>query len=199
MVTMSNEPAEHPTHRMRDGTGRYAPDQATAHRAAQASRLFSQGLTYQQIANEIGCAVSTAHSLVRKARELIVREPAEEAIKHSLTNLEEERARLSDRRVAIIERRRRIEEMHTRPHVTVQHGKVVYDEGTGMPVPDDEFQLKIDDRLQRIDEQLMRVDEQLRRNDESRRRLEGLDQPVKTEVTGGVRYEVVGIDPDDLK
>lgn len=30
------------------------------------------------------------------------------------------------------------------------------------------------------------------------RRLLGLDQPVKTEVTGGVRYEIVGVDPADI-
>jgi hypothetical protein len=34
---------------------------------------------------------------------------------------------------------------------------------------------------------------------ESRRKLLGLDQPAKTQVSGGVTYEVVGINPDDLK
>ena len=31
------------------------------------------------------------------------------------------------------------------------------------------------------------------------RKLLGLDQPVKTQVSGGVTYEVVGIDPEALR
>jgi hypothetical protein len=31
------------------------------------------------------------------------------------------------------------------------------------------------------------------------RRLLGLDAPTRTEVTGGVRHELVGVDPEDLK
>jgi hypothetical protein len=30
------------------------------------------------------------------------------------------------------------------------------------------------------------------------RKLMGLDAPTRTEVTGGVRHELVGIDPEDL-
>jgi hypothetical protein len=34
---------------------------------------------------------------------------------------------------------------------------------------------------------------------ESYRRLHGLDSETKVNLSGSVRYEVVGVDPDDLK
>jgi len=38
----------------------------------------------------------------------------------------------------------------------------------------------------------------LQRLSESRRKLLGLDQPARVDLSGGVTYEVVGIDPKDL-
>jgi hypothetical protein len=46
---------------------------------------------------------------------------------------------------------------------------------------------------------LLQANAQLLRIHESRRRLLGLDAPIKTEVTAGVQYEIIGINTDDLK
>ena len=165
--------------RTRDGKGRYTHSVATAERHAQAVRLHDQGYTYRAIADEPGIAVSTAYMAVERAIDHVLRQPAEDAIATSLHNLAAERGRLMDLR-------RDLEALQARPHATVQHGKVVYDEATGEPVPDHEFQLKVADRL-------IKIDDQLRRNDESRRKLEGLDQPAKTNISGGVTYEIIGM------
>lgn len=172
------------TNETHDGKGRFARGLPTAERDAAAARLHAQGYTYRRIADELGCSLATAYNAVQRALEAVIREPAEQAIAHSLRNLAEERARLLDLRETVIT-------VLERGHVTVSQGRVVYDDTTGAAVPDDEFTLKAVDRL-------MKLDDQLRRNDESRRRLEGLDQPAKTEVSGGVTYEIVGIDPADL-
>jgi hypothetical protein len=39
---------------------------------------------------------------------------------------------------------------------------------------------------------------ELRRLSESRRKLLGLDRPQQVEVSGGVTYEIVGVDPKEL-
>jgi hypothetical protein len=41
--------------------------------------------------------------------------------------------------------------------------------------------------------------DRLVRISESRRKLLGLDQPAKMNVSGGLTYEVVGIDPEALR
>lgn len=179
MEDQNNETVE-----TRDGKGRYTRNITTVERDAQAARLHANGLNFRQIAAELGIGVGTAYQAVERAKDHVIREPAEAAILASLRNLAEERARLLDLRASI-------EKLLDNGHVTVSQGRVVYDDTTGTAVPDDEFTLKVADRL-------MKLDEQLRRNDESRRRLEGLDQPAKTNISGGVTYEIIGITQADL-
>lgn len=75
-----------------------------------------------------------------------------------------------------------------RNHVTVSHGKIITcrndDTGNDEPLLDD------GPKLQAI-QMALRVRE-------SYRKLHGLDQPAKQEISGGVKYEVVGVDPEDL-
>jgi transcriptional regulator with XRE-family HTH domain len=163
----------------RDGKGHYERNIDHVSRNAEAARLRRDGLTYRQIAEALGTDSGTAYRAVEQAMDAVIREPAEQVIAYTLRNLAAERSRLMDLRAEI-------EPMMTRAPATVQHGKVVYDEVTGEPVPDREFLLKVADRL-------IKIDDQLRRNDESRRRLEGLDQPAKTNVTGNVTYEILGM------
>jgi hypothetical protein len=74
-------------------------------------------------------------------------------------------------------------EILERNHVMVSHGRVVYGDD-GEPLLDD------GPRLQAIQAAL--------RIRESYRKLHGADQPAKAEITGGVKFEIVGVDPGDL-
>lgn len=169
----------------RGGNGRWTRTLAGAEKDAEAARLRSRGHTYQQIADIIGWAnKGDAYHAVKRAMDAVIQEPGEEAVRWSMRRLDEERVRLHDLRD-------KAEQLLAGQHVTVSQGRVVRDED-GTPVPDDEFTLKVIDRLGRLDEQL-------RRNDESMRKLLGLDQPVKTQISGGVTYEVVGIDASQLQ
>ncbi|NGO68531.1 hypothetical protein [Streptomyces boncukensis] len=155
----------------RDGNGRFTRTPDTAERDAQAAQLRAHGRTYRQIAAELGYAdPGNAWRAVQRALTAIVREPAEEL-------RAVEAARLDDLYVAALE-------VLERDHPTVSHGKVIYDDN-GDPIPDD------GPKIQAIRE--------LRAIRESFRRLEGLDAATKTEISGGVRYELVGIDPEELK
>jgi len=77
-----------------------------------------------------------------------------------------------------------------RNHFTVtQGGQVVYHGGEALV--DDAPVLAAIDRLLKIDEQRRRVDER-------RSKLLGLDMPTKVEHSGGVTYEIIGVNPQDL-
>jgi hypothetical protein len=138
-------------------------------RDAEAARLRATGKSYRQIAAELGCDVHTAHDAVTRAIATVVAEPAEAAIHFELDRLD----RLHRAAMQVLERH----------HVTVSNGKVI--ELDGQPLLDDGPVLSAIDRLVRISE--------------SRRKLLGLDQPAKMNVTGGLTYEVVGIDPEALR
>lgn len=179
--TMINE---HAKTQRRDRQGKFTPTIETAKRQARAAALHAEGKKYREIAAELKVDVHTAYDDVQAAMAKVIQQPAEDAIAYSLRNLYEERARLLDLRAEL-------EALKAREHITVSQGRVVYADD-GSSIPDDEFTLKVADRL-------MRCDDQLRRNDESTRKLLGLDQPAKTEVSGGVTYEVVGIDVSRLQ
>lgn len=172
------------TEKARDGNGKFIQTLEDVERDAEAARLRSRGYSYRRIASELGIDVKNAHNAVKRAIKAVVEEPAEEALAFELRRLDEELERLDDlygKVVAVLERE----------HVTVSQGRVVTMED-GATVPDDDWILKAVDRL-------VKIDESRRRNGESRRRLLGLDQPAKTQVSGGVTYELVGIDPEALR
>jgi DNA-binding CsgD family transcriptional regulator len=173
-----------PTSQARDGNGQFVRTVETAERDARAARLRSEGKSYRAIAAELGVDVHTAHTAVQQAMAEIVAEPAAAAIAFELERLDAELVRLDDlygKVVAVLERE----------HVTVSQGRVVTTDD-GSTVPDDDWILKAVDRL-------VKIDESRRRNGESRRRLLGLDQPAKMAVSGGLTYEVVGIDTEALR
>jgi hypothetical protein len=153
----------------RDGNGRYTRDLATAERDAEAARLRSRGMTYRQIAAHLGVTVGNAHAAVQRALAEVIAEPAADALAFELERLDQ----LYQAALKVLEAQ----------HITVSNGRVV--ELDGVPLPDDGPVLQAIDRLVRISE--------------SRRKLLGLDQPAKTQVSGGLTYEVVGVDPDALR
>jgi hypothetical protein len=151
------------------GDGKYTRTTDTAERDAEAARLRSRGLSYRQIAAQLGMDVGNAHRAVQRAMAAIVAEPAADAIAFELDRLDQ----LYRAALAVLEAR----------HITVSNGRVV--ELDGVPLPDDGPVLQAIDRLVRISE--------------SRRKLLGLDQPVKAQVSGGLTYEVVGVDMEQLR
>jgi hypothetical protein len=178
-----NDPNDQPD-QPRGGNGKWTRGLATAQRDAEAARLRSEGNSYRAIAQALGVDVHTAHDAVRRAMQAVVAPAGEIAIAHELGLLDEELLRLDDLYAKVVQ-------VLEREHVTVSQGRVVYGED-GAAVPDDDWILKAVDRL-------VRIDDARRRNSESRRRLLGLDQPVKTQISGGLTYEVIGIDPEALK
>ncbi|MEU9792893.1 helix-turn-helix domain-containing protein [Streptomyces sparsogenes] len=140
-----------------------------AERDAEAARLRARGLSYRAIAAELGVDLHTAHNAVKRALAAIVQEPAEDVRRMELERLDA----LYEAAMGVLERE----------HVTVSQGKIIYQGDE--PLLDDGPVLQAIDRLLRIQER--------------RAKLLGLDAATKTQVSGGVRYELVGIDPEQLK
>lgn len=160
---------QQPEGQVRDGNGRYLATLSTAERRAMAAGLRSRGMTYRQIAAAMQIDVKNAFGYVKDAMAAVVRESAEAAIEFELDRLDQ----AHQKALAVLER----------SHVTVSNGQIVRLDGE--PLEDDGPVLAAIDRIVKISE--------------SRRKLLGLDQPAKTQVSGGVTYELVGIDPEELR
>lgn len=154
----------------RDRSGRFTVEPETPARYAKALELRAKGLTYRQIAAEIGGGwdAKMAHTAVQKALQITVQEPADQ-----LRQIEVAKLDAAERAV------HRVLEAQ---HFTVSQGRVVYlgDE----PLADDAPILAAVDRLIRIAQR--------------RAALLGLDSPVKQELAASVTYEVVGVPTDQL-
>lgn len=157
------------TDRPRGADGKFLYTHESAERDARACELRAQGWSYKRIAKEMGVDVHTVHDGVKRALRMIVQEPAEDVRTLELERLD----RLYEAALAVLERE----------HVTVSQGKVIYN-GTE-PLLDDGPVLQAIDRLLKIQER--------------RARLLGLDAATKTNVSGGVRVDIVGVDMDQLR
>ena len=157
---------------MRGGDGKYDRDPDVAARDAEACRLRAQNLSYQQIADRLGIPKTAAYESVQRALADTVREPADEVRLLALMELDE----LAQAARQVLEAR----------HYAISHGRLIRLTDDSEPLEDTAPKLAAVDRLLRIQE--------------SRRKLLGLDIPVKQElvVDGGIRYEIVGINPADL-
>jgi hypothetical protein len=157
----------------RNGKGHYQGDIYADEKAAAAARYYAEhpGITYQQLADATGYSNrGDAWRAVQKARKAVLQQAGAELIAT-------EAAQLDDLFVAAME-------VMERDHVMVSHGRVVYDDSTGQPLVDDGPKLAALREMRAIRE--------------SYRKLLGVDQPAKVEHSGGVRYEVIGVDPADL-
>lgn len=149
---------------------RFVRDPNVAERDAAAAELKRQGKTYQQIADALGYTNrGSAHHAVMRVMAEVRRDAGERLIAVEREELE----RLYQAALDILET----------DHQAVAQGKAVYDED-GSRVFD------AGPKLQAIN-----AARQIR---ESYRKLLGLDQPAKQEISGGVKYEVVGISTEDL-
>jgi hypothetical protein len=157
--------------RMRDGRHRFARNPAQAALDARAAELRAQGWTYQRIADELGYATKTgALDAVRRAVREVVQGPAEKLVALHIERLET----LYEAALEVLEA----------DHVVVSHGKIMKDD-EGTPLKD------TGPKLAAIREARATLD--------SFWTLTGMKKPAKVEHSGGVKYEVVGVDPEDLK
>jgi hypothetical protein len=159
-----------PNQDARDSKGKYVRTVETAHRDARAAELLAAGWTYKRIAEELGYSChSSAIDACRRAVRDIVQGPAEKLLALHIDRLEI----LYAAALEVLEGE----------HVVVSHGQIIRGDD-GQPLSDS------GPKLAAIRE--------ARASLESFRKLTGLDQPAKVNISGGVRYEVVGVDPEDL-
>lgn len=83
------------------------------------------------------------------------------------------------------EQERKIRAVQDREHWLIQAGEVVRDAKTGSPIVDDKAVLQAADRLARIGER--------------RAKLLGIEAPQQIVTDATIRYEIVGVNPDDLR
>lgn len=158
-----------PDQESRDPHGHYVRTPEKAASDARAAELRAEGWTYQQIGDELGIDKTNARRACRRALREIVQGPAEKLLAMHMERLET----LYEAALDVLEA----------DHPLVSHGRVITDD-TGQPLKDD------GPKLAAIRE--------ARATMESFRRLVGLDAEQKINVSGGVRYEVVGITGEDL-
>lgn len=171
----------------RDRHGRYTRSMETAMRDAQALRLRARGMSYQQIADEVGYSEKgAAYKAVQRGMEETIGEAAEEVRALEVARLD-----------AMYEAVMKVLETK---HLTVSQGRIIRQEvdverdengtvvldGEGKPIPiyepleDDAPVLQAVDRLLKIQAR--------------RAALLGLDAPTKAEIGGQLTYQVVGVD-----
>ncbi|GAA2199919.1 MULTISPECIES: hypothetical protein [Streptomyces] len=157
--------------RPRDGRNRFVRSMDNVRRDAEAAAYWAEHrCTYQEIADRFGYYDRSQAWRGIQAAKRDVALPA-------VTKLRQTEAEQLDAlylmALEIIERN----------HVVVSHGHIVYGDD-GKPLPDD------GPRLQAI-QTALRIRDQYQN-------LHGLKQPAKVEHTGGVKFEIVGVDPQDL-
>ncbi|RSS92460.1 hypothetical protein EF919_18170 [Streptomyces sp. WAC02707] len=157
--------------RPRDGNGKYLRSMDNVRRDAEAAAYWAEHrCTYQEIADRFGYYDrSQAWRGIQSAK----RDVALPAVTKLRQTEAEQLDALYLMALEIIERN----------HVVVSHGRVVCGDD-GQPLQDD------GPRLQAI-QTALRIRDQYQA-------LHGLKQPAKVEHSGGVKFEIVGVDPQDL-
>ena len=157
--------------RPRDGKNRFVRSMDNVRRDAEAAAYWAEHrCTYQEIADRFGYYDrSQAWRGIQSAK----RDVALPAVTKLRQTEAEQLDALYLMALEIIERN----------HVVVSHGRVVCGDD-GQPLQDD------GPRLQAI-QTALRIRDQYQA-------LHGLKQPAKVEHSGGVTFEIVGVDPQDL-
>jgi len=157
----------------RDGAGRFTRSLEGAERDRYAAEQHAKGYSYKEIAAELGVHKSQAIRAVQRAVRAVVQDAGEQVLRLHMDRLEY----LYGKAVEIAEA----------DHVVVSHGKVITmpgEDGVERPLKDHGPTLA--------------ALREARASLESFRRLVGMDKPAKVEHSGGVTYQVVGVDPEDL-
>lgn len=136
----------------------------------EAARLRGKRMTYREIGERMGTSYQTAWERVQRAYKAARADATDVAREY-------ERERLD----AMY---RKAEAIAEETHYVTAHGKVVMHPETGQPLVDPMPSIAAYKEMRAIAE--------------SYRKLEGLDQPTKVEQSGGLKVEIVGVDPQDL-
>lgn len=170
----------------------YRTHQQVAELQARILTAKNQGLTFQQIADQESISIGYAHILFTKGVRAIPEKAASEYRNDQLARIRAQRAV--------------VQEILESQHLVVSNGHIVSritgtqpvmnEDGSpnplagqpiySAPLIDDAVTLAAIDRLVKLDDQ--------------ETKLLGLNAPLKTqtEIDGRLRYEVVGISPEDL-
>lgn len=146
----------------------------------------AEGLTFRAIAEQECVDVHTIYRDYQRARRDAVQltpEALERAEKRKLGQL----ARIDEQRRDVEMQREAVMEVLTRDGYTV----ITNSGGVFTNVRDDPTLLAAIDRLVKLDELLIKLDDQ-------EAKLLGLYPEKKIALSGGLRYDVVGINPEDL-
>lgn len=178
-MIMTTEPVEtQPTRRglfrLKGPNGRFIANSDTAQLDAYAVRLRSRAMGFQEIADEMGEALSTAHLRVQRGLAAIRSEPAVELVKLEVAKLDAlERAALS-----VLEAF----------HYVVSEGRVVsYVQQDGEdPAP------------LRDDGPVLAAVRALESLSKTRQELLGLKAAQKVDLSGGVTYTFENVSAEDL-
>lgn len=177
--------AEH--HNARDRGGKFARTPDTAERDAEAARLRTRGLTYRAIAEQMGYASpSSVHDAVKRCLDAIVEEPGQEVRRLELERLDDMYAAV----MAVLERE----------HITISQGRIVrkrvLDENGDPTIVATDRDGKPVFREEEIldDAPVLAAVDRLLKIMERRAKLTGLDAPVKADIGGTLKYEVLGVD-----
>lgn len=168
-----DNPTGNPNQNFRSGNGRYTRNPDTAVRDARACELRAQGWTQQRIADELGINRSSVQEAIRRGMRDVMQGPAEQLLAVHMERLETLYA------AAL--------EVMEADHVVVSHGKVITmpdEDGVEQPLKDHA------PKLAAIREARASLD--------SFWTLTGMKKAAKVEHSGGVTYQVVGVDPADL-
>jgi hypothetical protein len=153
----------------RDGNGKFIYPVDSMERDAKACRLRSKGWTYPELAEHLGYPSSqAAREAVKRAMRHILAEPVEEMRAFELDRLDQ--------------LYRKVTGVLDADQPLVANGNVVYHDDSTLP------DLPL----------VLKAVEQALKIQARRAALAGLDSATKTQVQGGVRYEVVGVDNDKL-
>lgn len=158
-------------------TGEHGPQRRVgAERRKRVVELRDQNLSFREIASEMGLNLNTVWKHYQRA----IREIPAEAIAIHAANQEKRRAEQLER---IDMERESVMEVLAAFHVTVSQGRVVsLDDGT--LVEDAAPVLAAVDRLHKLDDQ--------------EAKLLGLYAKAEVNISGGVKYEIVGVPTEDL-
>lgn len=154
----------------RNGKGQYVRTIEQAETDAQIARLYSEGgMTFREIGDQLGISKWAAINAYRRAVRSVIQEAGEGALRVQIDRLEYLFAKVM--------------EVAEEDHLVVSHGHIVTD-ADGNPLRDHA--------------PVLAAVREARQCMESFHALTGMKQPAKIEHSGGVRYEVVGVSPEDL-
>lgn len=165
------------------------PQADNARLRAQVAELRERGFTYRAIAYELTISPATAwryhEAWIRELRQgsIDLQARAEAALREQHEMLRTERERLEMERDAAIE-------VLTAQHLMVSNGVLIRNE-EHEPLEDDGPALAALDRLIRIRGDLVKLADH-------EAKLLGLYAKTEVNVSGGVTYRIVGVDPQDL-